>query len=518
MSRLSRAMKREQKRAASAEGPVAPTPIDVRVPAAGPGAGTSASIGGVPVTAAPGEEIQRAVLTHLQRIAVAAGHPVYARVHDERIGYVVPLCVEQDGSSRYTAEPLRTDAPRPAEAPLRSAESVRPAEPARPAEPVRPAEPARPAEPVREQDAGLPQEDRATQVLRPSRAPEEDAPPTFRLRTLSGRTDDGAPGTVAPPLGEFGPPPSMEAPASNAPAPGATAPRVSAPGVSAPNAPAPDAQASNAPAPNAPGPGPSAPSAPAPDAPAPGVSAPHTQTPGAPSPNASSPAVPSPDAIAVDPRPLPIAPAVQEPRPPRAVPAAPHTVPLRVSDPDPQPAPPRGYDAVAETVLGDGPQPGASADASPFAESMARVYDAVGAGRTGEAAELVRRTVAEASALLGTDHAEVLRMRELAAYIAYLAGEPERAFGLSLDVAWAYRRAGDAEAAYSGLTGAATAWRAVRDPALGQDLGRNLLGLWSDLVAEGGPAAEEAEELESARARMDRLAARAARAGGTTGG
>ncbi|MFJ6648036.1 tetratricopeptide repeat protein [Streptomyces sp. NPDC091290] len=517
MSRLSRAMKREQKRAASAEGPVAPTPIDVRVPAAGPGAGTCASIGGVPVTAAPGEEIQRAVLTHLQRIAVAAGHPVYARVHDERIGYVVPLCVEQDGSSRYTAEPLRTDAPRPAEAPLRSAESVRPAEPARPAEPVRPAEPARPAEPVREQDAGLPQEDRATQVLRPSRAPEEDAPPTFRLRTLSGRTDDGAPGTVAPPLGEFGPPPSMEAPASNAPAPGATAPRVSAPGVSAPNAPAPNAQASNAPAPNAPGPGPSAPSAPAPDAPAPGVSAPHTQTPGAPSPNASSPAVPSPDAIAVDPRPLPIAPAVQEPRPPRAVPAAPHTVPLRVSDPDPQPAPPRGYDAVAETVLGDGPQPGASADASPFAESMARVYDAVGAGRTGEAAELVRRTVAEASALLGTDHAEVLRMRELAAYIAYLAGEPERAFGLSLDVAWAYRRAGDAEAAYSGLTGAATAWRAVRDPALGQDLGRNLLGLWSDLVAEGGPAAEEAEELESARARMDRLAARAARAGGTTG-
>ncbi|MFD7692202.1 tetratricopeptide repeat protein [Streptomyces sp. NPDC059805] len=506
MSRLSRAMKREQKRAASAEGPLAPAPIDVRVPAAGPGAGTCASIGGVPVTAAPGEEIQRAVLTHLQRIAVAAGHPVYARVHDERIGYVVPLCVEQDGSSRYTAEPLRTEPPRPAEAPMRSADSVRPAEPARPVEPVRP------AEPVREQDAGLPDEDRATQVLRPSRAPEEDAPPTFRLRTLSGRTDDGAPGTVAPPLGEFGPPPSMEAPASNAPAPGATAPGVSAPGVSAPNAPAPNAQASNAPASNAP-----ASNAPGSDAPAPGASASNTQAPGAPSPNASSPAVPSPDAIAVDPRPLPIAPAVQEPRPPRAGPAAPHTVPLRVSDPDPQPAPPRGYDAVAETVLGDGTQPGASADASPFAEPMARVYDAVGAGRTGEAAELVRRTVAEASALLGTDHAEVLRMRELAAYIAYLAGEPERAFGLSLDVAWAYRRAGDAEAAYSGLTGAATAWRAVRDPALGQDLGRNLLGLWSDLVAEGGPAAEEAEELESARARMDRLAARAARAGGTTG-
>ncbi|MFE5188654.1 tetratricopeptide repeat protein [Streptomyces sp. NPDC056628] len=443
MSRLSRAMKREQKRAASAGGPMPPAPIDVRVPAAGPGAGTCASIGGVPVTAAPGEEIQRAVLTHLQRIAVAAGHPVYATVHDERIGYVVPLRVEQDGSSRYTAEPLRTEPPRTAEAPVP------------------------PAEPAREPEAARPEEDRATQVLRLSRAPEEDATPTFRLRTLSGRTDDAAPGTVAPPLGEFGPPPSMEAPA-------------------------PDTPAMDTPAPT----------------------------------------TPAPDAMAVEPRPLPTAPAVPEPQPLPTAPAVPHADPLPVSAPDldplpvsapdldPQPAPPRGFDAVAETVLGDGAQPGATADASPFAEPMARVYDAVGAGRTGEAGELVRRTVAEASALLGFDHAEVLRMRELASYIAYLAGEPERAFGLSLDVAWAYRRAGDAEAAYSGLQGAATAWRAVRDPALGQDLGRDLLGLWSALAAEGGPAAEEAEELESARARMDRLAARAARAarpGGATG-
>ncbi|MFE7892207.1 tetratricopeptide repeat protein [Streptomyces sp. NPDC057412] len=412
MSRLSRAMKREQKRAASAERTVPPAPIDVRVPAAGPGAGTSASIGGVPVTAAPGEEIQRAVLTHLQRIAVAAGHPVYATVHDERIGYVVPLCVEQDGSSRYTAEPLRTEPPRPPVAPAPSAPSA------------------------------PPEEDRATQVLRPARAPEEEAPPTRRLRTLSGRTDEAAPGTVAPPLGQFGPPPSMEAPAQSAP---------------------------------------------------------------------------WPDAMAQEPQPLPTAPAAPERQSAASVqsPAsAPSTDPLPVSDPDPdpQPTPPRGFDAVAETVLGDGARPAATADTSPFAEPMARVYDAVGEGRTGEADELVRRTMAEASALLGPDHTDVLRMRELAAYIAYLAGEPERAFGLSLDVARAYRRAGDAEAAYSGLQGAATAWRAVRDPALGQDLGRGLLGLWSDLVAEGGPAAEEAEELESARARMDRLAARAARA------
>ncbi|MFF5043522.1 tetratricopeptide repeat protein [Streptomyces nigra] len=445
MSRLSRVMKREQKRAASAEGSVAPAPapIDVRVPAAGPGA----SIGGVPVTAAPGEEIQRAVLTHLHRIAVAAGHPVHAMVHDERIGYVVPLCVEQDGSSRYTAEPLRTE---PARVPDAPGVSVPPAS-----------------------SVVEPEEDRATRVLRPRRAPEPDAPPTFRLRTVSRRTDDAASGTVAAPLGEFGPPPVMDgygrasdAGSTDAPAPGARTSDASAPGARASDAPAPDARASDAPAPDA-------------------------RT--------------SDVRVAPEPRPLPTASAVSDPE----------SLPVSA----PEPAPPRGFDAVAESVLDDGAQsqPGAAADVSPLAGPMARVHDAVRAGRTAEAAELVGRTVAEAAALLGADHAEVLRMRELDAYIAYLAGEPERAFALALDVAWAYRRAGDAEASYSSLQGAATAWRAVRDPALGQDLGRNLLGLWSELVAEGVPTAEEAEELESARARMDRLAARAARADGATG-
>ncbi|MFC9314467.1 tetratricopeptide repeat protein [Streptomyces nigra] len=442
MSRLSRAMKREQKRAASAGGYVAPAPIDVRVPVAGPGA----SIGGVPVTAAPGEEIQRAVLTHLHRIAVAAGHPVHAMVHDERIGYVVPLCVEQDGSSRYTAEPLRTE---PAHVP------------------DTPGVPVPPASSVVE-----PEEDRATRVLRPRRAPEPDAPPTFRLRTVSRRTDDAAPGTVAAPLGEFGPPPVMDGYGA-------------APDAGSTDAPAPDARTSDAPASDA-----RVSDAPAPDARASDVSASDVR---------------APDVhVAPEPRPLPTVSAVPDPK----------SLPVSA----PEPAPPRGFDAVAESVLDDDaqPQPGA-ADVSPFAGPMARVHDAVRAGRTVEAAELVGRAVAEAAALQGVDHPEVLRMRELDAYIAYLAGEPERAFALALDVAWAYRRSGDAEASYSSLQGAATAWRAVRDPALGQELGRNLLGLWNDLVAEGVPTAEEAEELESARARMDRLAARAARADGATG-
>ncbi|MCF1598702.1 tetratricopeptide repeat protein, partial [Streptomyces muensis] len=179
-------------------------------------------------------------------------------------------------------------------------------------------------------------------------------------------------------------------------------------------------------------------------------------------------------------------------------------------DPDPGPTPPRGFDAVAEAVLGDA-EPAGTADASPFAEPMARINEAVKEGRTAEATALAERTVAQASAVLGLEHPEVLRMRELAAYIAYLGGDPERAFGLALDVARTHHRLRDPEAAYGSLHGAATAWRAVRDPALGLTLGRDLIGLWSELVAEGGPAAEEAEELESARARMDRLAARAAK-------
>ncbi|WP_037887026.1 tetratricopeptide repeat protein [Streptomyces viridochromogenes] len=397
MSRLSRAMKREQKRAAATAAPVA-APIDVRVPAVGPGAG-GASIGGVPVTAAPGEEIQHAVLTHLQRIARAAGHPVHATVHDERIGYVVPLRVDADGSSRFTAEPVRTAPPAP---------------------PAHPAAPPTPPPPGRE-----PEGDRPTHVLRPLPRPEQDASPTFRMRALPEPVRDAVPGTVAPPLGEFGPPPPMDAPPRQADVPGADVSPTGMPQADVPQADVPQAD-------------------------------------------------------------------------------VPHL------DSDPKPAPPRGFDAVAEAVLGDAP-PATTADASPFAEPLTRINEAVRAGRTAQAAELAERTVAEASAVLGPEHPEVLRMRELGAYIAYLAGDPERAFALCLDVARAHHRTRDAEAAYGSIQSAATAWRAVRDPAMGLDLGRELLGLWTELMARGGPAAEDIEELESARARMDRLAARAAK-------
>jgi hypothetical protein len=161
-------------------------------------------------------------------------------------------------------------------------------------------------------------------------------------------------------------------------------------------------------------------------------------------------------------------------------------------------------------VLGDEAltAPGDAATPALLAEPMARINDAVRSGRIDTAARLAQQTVTEASGTLGPEHPEVLRLRELTAYIAYLAGEPLHAFRLSLDLAVIGRRAGDAEAAYGNVRSAATAWRAVRDPQLGLELGHELIGLWTRLADEDGPAADEIEELESARARMGRLTER----------
>ncbi|MGV9345292.1 tetratricopeptide repeat protein [Streptomyces spiralis] len=413
MSRLSREKKREQKRAARSAAPMTTTPIPVHVPVTpadtpervqameGTGAGPWASVGGVRVQSAPGEEIQQAVLDHLQGIALATGRSVLATVTDERIGYVVPLQVHGDGSSTFAAEPVRTAAPdEPAQNEPAQSEPVR-------NEPVR-NEPVR-SEPVHdEQTRNEPIRDSVTHVLR-----QVPVTPTFALRAVpeppAGATPAAPPvaspatppGTAVAPTGEFGPPPVMDA-------------------------------------------GP----------------------------------------------------------------------PVR-DDPDPKPTPARGFDAVAEAVLGDDPRAArtTAGDGGPglLAEPMARVGEAVKAGRIEEAATLVDGTVAEASGTLGAQHPEVLRLRELGAYIAYLAGDPLRAFRLSLELARVHRGTGDAEGAYDNVRSAATAWRAVRDPEQGLGLGRDLIDLWTALTAEDGPAAEDIEQLESARARMGRLARRARR-------
>ncbi|MEV7126502.1 tetratricopeptide repeat protein [Streptomyces sp. NPDC093260] len=453
MSRLSREKKREDKRAARAAAPVQ-APVAVHVPATGAasGAGTAdgtgtpawASVDGVRIQSAPGEEIQQAVLNHLHRLALAAGRPVLATVTDERIGYVVPLQVSGDGSSAFTAEPLRTGPADPAGPAARPAGTVRLRKPS-------------PDAPHRHRQDGPSYEDRATHVLRrvpqPAREPEPPfgpgAAPAARPDGEPGGpaadaapaapADDAFPGAATAPLGRFGPPPVMDAGSAGPGRAPATARTPKAPAVSEPAA-----------------------------------------LPGA-RPAGPAKALVDPEAY-LD------------------------------LDPDNKPAPPRGFDAVAEAVLGDDPRDaGGPSGVVLLAEPLERVNEAVRAGRIEEAAALAPAAVAEASGTLGPDHPEVLRLRELSAYVAYLAGDPLHAFRLSLDLAGAHRRAGDAEGAYGDVLSAATAWRAIREPEQGLGLGRELIGLWTELAAAGGPAAEDADELESARARMDRLTERARR-------
>ncbi|MGW2895766.1 tetratricopeptide repeat protein [Streptomyces sp. NPDC001212] len=502
MSRLSRGKKREHERAARPAAPVA-TPVAVHVPADGSGA----SVGGVPVRPTPGEEIQQAVLGHLHRIALASGHPVLATVTDERIGYVVPLQVHTDGSSTFAAEPLRTappdppaDAPRPGPAPRPEDDRVThvlgPAPDPAPEPDTEPPSP--PPAPHGEPrvGGGTPYGESAPtfpmQAVPESLAPSADGVPVFPARELPGSGPEGEPrvggGT---PYGESAPTFPMQAvPESQAP-PAEAVPTFVLRAL--PEA-AGDTPFGTAVAPTGVfGPPPVMDASPA-DVnawPEPAAPAERSLTPGDHAP-ASATTAHQHQHQHPDPDPDPAAPGLDE------------------SEPKPTPTPARGFDAVAEAVLGEDPRTAAGeAGAVLLAEPLARVNEAVKEGRIEEAAALAERTVADASGVLGPEHPEVLRARELTAYIAYLAGDPLRSFGVSLGLARIRRRAGDAAAAYGDVQSAATAWRAVRDPEQGLRLGRDLIDLWAELIAEDGPAADDIEQLESARARMGRLAERA---------
>ncbi|MFE0451133.1 tetratricopeptide repeat protein [Streptomyces sp. NPDC058914] len=469
MSRLSREKKREQQHAGRPAAMVAP--LDVRVPGGGP-----ATIGGVPVVAADGQEVQHAVLGHLHRIALATGHPVAATVHDERIGYVVPLRVEPDGSSHFAGEPLRVG---PAQETFPQAISQQ--EISQQKVPAQSAQSAQSAESGPSGPSGPSGQDKPTHLLRSVPEPGRETAPTFALRAVPeppSQPRDGIPaaGTVTAPTGVFGPPPTMDAP----PSPESVLHPAEKP------IPAPE-----------PIPGPEV--VPGPEA----LSGPEALP--APEPIPGPAPIPAPEAgLSHATAPL------IEPVP--VVSADPHL------DPDPKPTPARGFDAVAEAVLGDDPRtaPGDGGAPALLGEPLAQINEAVRAGRIDAAAALAERTVTEASGTLGPEHAEVLRLRELTAYIAYLAGDPLRSFHLSLDLARIRRRTRDAEAAYGNVQSAAAAWRAVRDPLQGLNLGTELLALWTELTTEEGPAAEDLEQLESARARMLRLAERARNSGAHT--
>ena len=455
MTRLSREKKREQKRAARLA--PAASPFEVRVPVDGPGAG-GASIGGVPVAVAAGQEIQQAVLSHLHRIATATGHPVHATIHDARIGYVVPLQIDPDGSSHFSAEPRAmggggssgggTSDLVPGGSPVGAAPPPPQLPPAVGAAPE--PEDRRPSgDPATHRLRAVPEAEQGEAVVPtfPLRAVPESAgesAPTFPLHAVpESAQNDSSLGQVQPPTGAFGPPPAMDASPETPPAPfdpaHPDAPRGAGNGATGPHAPA----------------------------------------------------------------------LRDEPKPPAPIPDLVLTAP----EPDPKPTPARGFDAVAEAVLGDDPVTTDGAGTQFLVEPMVRINDAVKAGRIEEAAALAERTVTDAVGALGAEHPEALRLRELAAYIAYLAGDPLRSFHLSLDLARIRHRAHDAESAYGNVQSAATAWRAVRDPEQGLALGRDLIDLWTGLAAEEGPAADDIEELESARARMGRLTERARKAG-----
>ncbi|MER8013359.1 tetratricopeptide repeat protein [Streptomyces griseoluteus] len=186
--------------------------------------------------------------------------------------------------------------------------------------------------------------------------------------------------------------------------------------------------------------------------------------------------------------------------------------PKPVPEAEPEPVPPSRFDAIAEEMLAEAPVGETPDGAEVWTAALARVGDAVRDGEVERAAELASRAVAKASRALGPRHPEVLHLRELCAYIAYLTGDPARAFDLSLDLARKRAESGDPAAAYSNVRSAATAWRAVGDAEQALRMGRELIDVWTALAAAPGPAATDPRPLESAHTRMGRLAARAAAA------
>ncbi|WP_411101354.1 tetratricopeptide repeat protein [Streptomyces sp. cmx-4-9] len=212
-----------------------------------------------------------------------------------------------------------------------------------------------------------------------------------------------------------------------------------------------------------------------------------------PGPEAPAPPPPAP-VPARDP--LPVAAPAPEPAPepaprpaPQAVPAPP---PPATPVPPPSPVPvtgaPAGTDRAADDLVAG---PGA------------RIQEALRAGRIEWAATLAQQSVNAAAESLGWESPEVLQLRELNAYVAFVAGDNRRAFHSSLEIARIRSGRNDPQAVQSVLN-AAAAWLKVTDPAEGIRLGHELIALWS-----AQPLADAAQ-LESARARMRRLEARAA--------
>ncbi|MDP9951473.1 MULTISPECIES: hypothetical protein [Streptomyces] len=286
---------------------------------------------------------------------------------------------------------------------------------------------------------------------------------------------------------------------------------------SGPPAPLSDAGAGGAPAPApvqaaAPAPAPAPAQAPAPapahgSAPAPAQAPAHGSAP-APAPVEAAAPAPTPghgfvpEAVPAEQPPSPAAPE-QTPRSPQEPPVTPSEPPVTPSErpvPRPAPVPPPAPEPARAAAPPPAPRPPAD---DPFAGPVARIHEALQTGRIEWAATLALQSVAEAAERLGREAPETLRLRELNAYVAFVAGDTGRAFEGSLEIARIRAAHGDPQALQSVLN-AAAAWLKVADPREGLRMGRDLIALWSTL-----PAADQ-DRLGSARARIERLEQRQA--------
>ncbi|MFE2249826.1 tetratricopeptide repeat protein [Streptomyces lavendulae] len=248
-------------------------------------------------------------------------------------------------------------------------------------------------------------------------------------------------------------------------------------------------------------PGPLEKQAPAPSEPTP-VPVPAPEPAAVPVPEPAAVPVPVPAAVSVpvpepDPVPEPVPVSVAQPVP------VPVPVPVPEPAPDPSPAPqpvplPAAAPPPATAAVPAPPHPVEDLVAGPGA----RIQEALRLGRIEWAATLAQQSVSAAAERLGPESPEVLQLRELSAYVAFVAGDARRAFQGSIEIARIRSGRNDPQALQSVLN-AAAAWLKVADAAEGIRMGGELIMLWSAL-----PAADAAQ-LESARARMRRLEARA---------
>ncbi|MER8031779.1 tetratricopeptide repeat protein [Streptomyces bauhiniae] len=432
-------------------------PVQVRVSATG-----TASVAGTPVLPAPGEDIHDAVLNHLHHLATSHGTPVRATIHDDAAGCVVPLEVSPDGTSRMTGEPTRLPPAPGTVQPPRGVFGPPPVMGGAAGEPIPARKPRGGSGTVNFRKPKVGSGYGAGSELTLGAKPAADSGRELVPGAMPapGRVLGGE---VAPASG-----PELAFGATAAPGPG---PELAL-GARAASGPGPELALGAKPAADL-GPELVAGAMPAPD------SAPELVLGARPAP------LPSPELV-LGPKPTPEA--------------------------DPEPIPPSRFDAIAEEMLAETPVGETADGAQVWTAALARVGDAVRGGEVEQAAELASRAVAKASGALGPRHPEVLHLRELCAYIAYLTGDPARAFDLSLDLARKRAEAGDPSAAYSNVRSAATAWRAVGDAEQALRMGRELIDVWTALAAKPSPAASDPRSLESAHTRMTRLTARAAAA------